>query len=364
MRSLLARLAPTLWTLGLSAAALAWFLPDWLAAGSGLRFVSPWWLLLGLAAPLVVVRHHLDRRLAGRFRHPLARLVVASGPGWRSRLVAPLVGVRALAVLLLAVALARPQDAARPEEAELEGIDIVLTLDLSLSMKATDLTPTRLEASKAVVQDFISRRKNDRIGAVIFAESAYTLCPLTLDYSALATMIADLDLGVIGGNATAIGNAIGVSLNRLRQSEAKSKVIILLTDGASNAGNISPEQASQFAKAVGVKIFTVLMGERDVAAVATGLDFFKRQIFGQQNVPVNRELLMQMSEGTGGAFFEASDRKGLESSFHAILDALEKSRLAEQGVVWAERFPAYLWPALLLLALDLGLALTVLRRMP
>lgn len=246
----------------------------------------------------------------------------------------------------------------------MEGIDIVMTLDLSLSMKAADLEPTRLEAAKAVVQDFIKRRKNDRIGSVIFAENAYTLCPLTLDYSILANMINDLKLGAIAGNATAIGNAVGVSINRLRKSEAKSKVIILLTDGTSNAGNISPEQATLFAQTLGIKIYTVLMGRQDMAPVSTGLDFFKQQIFGTQNVPINRELLVKMSEETGGAFFEATDRKALESSFHSILDALERSRIADQGVVYAEIFGRYLWIAVVLVILELALGAFVLRRMP
>jgi Ca-activated chloride channel family protein len=177
-------------------------------------------------------------------------------------------------------------------------------------------------------------------------------------------MINDIQLGAISGNATAIGNAVGVSINRLRKSDAKSKTIILLTDGSSNAGNISPEQATIFAKTLGIKIYTVLMGVQDVAQVSTGLDFFKQQIFGAQNVPINRDLLMKMSEDTGGAFFEATDRKGLVSSFHSILDALEKSRIADQGVVYAEVFGRYLWPGLILIAIELLLGLIVLRRTP
>jgi Ca-activated chloride channel family protein len=231
-------------------------------------------------------------------------------------------------------------------------------------MEAADLEPTRLAAAKAVVQDFIKRRKNDRIGAVIFAENAYTLCPLTLDYSILANMIKDIELGIIEGKATAIGNAVGVSINRLRKSDAKSKVIILLTDGTSNSGNISPAQATKFAQTLGIKIYTVLMGRQGEAPVSSGFDFFKQQIFGKQQVPINPELLAQMSEDTGGAFFEATDRKGLISSFHSILDALERSRIADQGVVYAEVFARYLWPAVVLIAIDLLLGLFLLRRIP
>ncbi|MDD5307924.1 MAG: VWA domain-containing protein [Deltaproteobacteria bacterium] len=364
MRRLLHRLAPAWWSLGLLAVAAAFYLPEWVGEGAGMKLASPWFLLGLFAVPLVIAAGLLESRTAGRLRFPLAGPLAAIGPTWRTFLVPVSVGLRATAVTLLAVALARPQDSTQPDETELKGIDMVLVLDVSMSMKATDLEPTRLDASKAVVQDFIKRRKNDRIGAVIFAENAYTLCPLTLDYSVLASMIDDVKLGVISGNATAIGNAVGVALNRLRKSDAKSKAVILLTDGASNAGNISPEQATTFAKTLGIKIYTVLMGERDVASVASGLDFFKQQIFGTQNVPINRELLEKMSKTTGGAFFEATDRKGLESSFHAILDALERSRIADQGMVWSEAFRRYLWPALFVMILDLFLTLAVLRRTP
>jgi Ca-activated chloride channel family protein len=177
-------------------------------------------------------------------------------------------------------------------------------------------------------------------------------------------MNSELELGVIDGRATAIGNALGVAINRLRKSDAKSKTIILLTDGASNAGNISPEQATAFARTLGIRIYTVLVGRQDEAPVATGFDFFNMQMFGSQTVPVNPELLRSISDDTGGVFFEATDRKALGTSFHRILDELERSRIADQGVVYAEVFGAYLWPALVLAALELLLGLAVLRRTP
>lgn len=357
-------LEPLIWSAGTLGTAAAIIIPSWLVEGSGLRFESPWFLLGLLIVPLSIAAGMLERRTSGRLRFPLVKLLAAAGPGWRARLAPAGVGLRSVSLALLVLALARPQDANLLQETELEGIDIVLTIDVSLSMKASDLEPTRLEAAKAVALDFVKRRKNDRIGAVIFAENAYTLCPLTLDYSVLSNMIAELQLGVIEGRATAIGNAVGVSINRLRKSEAKSKTIILVTDGTSNAGNISPEQATLFAETLGIKIYTILVGQKDEAPVASGWDFFKTKIFGTQSVPVNPELLRQMSEQTGGAFFEATDRKGLVSSFHAILDALERSRIADRGVVYAEAFPRYLWPGLLLAALDLLLALAVLRRTP
>jgi Ca-activated chloride channel homolog len=364
MRRLLSLAAPLLWSLGILALAALIYLPGWLSDGAGLRFENPWFLLGLLAVPLVVAAGMLERRSAGRLRFPLLGVLTQIGPGYRTYLIPALTGLRTVAVVFLVVALARPQDSTQREETETEGIDIIMTLDVSLSMKAGDLEPNRLAAAKSVVGDFIKRRKNDRIGAVIFAENAYTLCPLTLDYSVLSSMIHEIELGVIGGQATAIGNAVGVSINRLRKSDAKSKIIILLTDGTSNAGNISPEQAARFAQTLGIKVYTVLMGRQDTAQVSQGIDFFKQQVFGVQNVPINRELLVKMSEDTGGAFFEATDRKGLESSFHSILDELERSRIADQGVVYAEVFVFYLWPAIVLMILDLILTLVILRRTP
>jgi Ca-activated chloride channel family protein len=347
--------------LGLLSAIL---LPPWLVPGSSLRFDRPFLLLLGLLVPVVIARALLERRNGPRLRFPLAGVLARSGTGWRSRLAPLSTALQAGALALLAVAAARPQDSSQRQNTSLEGIDIVLTLDVSGSMQATDLRPTRLEASKSVVQDFIKRRSNDRMGAVVFASDAFTLCPLTLDYSVLASMIQDIQIGVIDDKSTAIGNAVGVAINRLRKSDAKSKAIILLTDGSSNAGNISPEQATAFARTMGIKIYTVLMGQKDQAEVASGLDFFARQMFGQQNVPINRDLLVSISEQTNGAFFEATDRSALESSFHSILDALERARIEDQGVVYAEVFGRYLFLALMLLCLEVLLAVTVLRRVP
>jgi len=365
MRRHLSWIEPLAWSAGMLLVTAAFVLPPWLREGPGMRFASPWFLLGLLAVPIVVAAGILERRSAGRIRMSTAQaLFSASRRSWRVRLLPATVGLRATAIALLALALARPQDANDRQESETRGIDIVLTLDVSGSMRADDLEPNRLEAAKNVTRDFISRRKNDRIGAVIFAENAFTLCPLTLDYSILSGMIAELSLGVIDDKATAIGNAVGVAINRLRKSDAKSKVIILLTDGSSNAGNISPEQATTFAKTLGIKVYTVLVGQKDTSQVASGFDFFKRQLFSTQSTPVNPELLRKMSTETGGAFFEATDTGSLVSSFHSILNALEKSRIADRGVIWGEVFAKYLWPALLLAALDLLLGLFVLRRTP
>ncbi len=364
MRNLALRFEPLFWAVGGIVLASLFYLPTWLSDGSQLFFDSPWFLLGLLGVPLVVAAAVMEKKNVGRVRFPLLFVLKSEGVGWKTRLLPLSVGVKSTAVALLSIAMARPMDRAIRTETETQGIDIVLTIDVSMSMQTGDLEPSRLEAAKAVVSDFIQRRKNDRIGAVIFAENAYTLCPLTLDYSILANMIRDIKLGVIGGNATAIGDAISRSINRLRKSDAKTKTILLLTDGASNAGSISPEQASLFAQTLGIKIYTIMMGKDDEGKVASGFDLFGQAIFGKQSAPINRELLVKMSEGTGGKYFEATDRKGLEMSFHKVLDALEKSRIEDMDVKPAEVFGMYLWPAMILLFLDLFLGLVVLRRTP
>ncbi|MBN2527967.1 MAG: VWA domain-containing protein [Deltaproteobacteria bacterium] len=337
---------PIAFALGLHLAAAAVFLPGWLGSDSGMQFVNPWFLLGLLLVPFVVAAGIRSRKRSGRLVHPLARIIGRQKRGWRTWLLPLSVGLRALIVTLVVVALARPQDSTEQTSVHMKGIDIVLTLDLSGSMASPDIPPSRVEAAKEVVLDFVQRRKNDRIGAVVFAENAYTLCPLTLDYSVLSQMIAELQLGVIEDRATAIGNALGVSINRLRKSDAKSKTIILLTDGTSNAGNVSPEQAIEFARTLGIRVYTILVGRNENSSA------------------INPDLLISMAKKTGGAFFTAEDKNEMVSSFHTILDALERSKIEDRGITYAEVFGRYLFLALLLGILDLILTVIVMRRTP
>ena len=267
-------------------------------------------------------------------------------------------------IACMGLALMGPQSIHARDSTDVEGIDIVLALDLSFSMQAADIEPDRFTATKQVVTDFVERRPNDRIGAVIFGRDAYTLLPLTTDHQALTTMIDELELGVIEGRGTAIGNAIGVALNRLRSSKAKSKVVILATDGQSNSGNVSPTQAAEFARALQVKVYTILMGRDDDAPVQSGVDLFGRPVFDRGNFPVNPELLREVASSTGAEAFEVTDRSGLEKSFHTILDALERSRMEDAGRVYGELFAAFVFPALGLLLLEVLLGTLVLRRFP
>ncbi|MCA9610345.1 MAG: VWA domain-containing protein [Myxococcales bacterium] len=349
-------------------------------APDSFRFERPWAAALLPAFLLVLAAHYVHEQRGPRVKMSRVHdLALAQRAGWRACLRHAPIGARAVAVVLLSVALMGPQSIHARDSAQIEGIDIVLTLDMSLSMQAGDIQPNRFVATQQVVDDFVQRRPNDRIGAVVFGRDAFTLMPLTTDKEALRGAISELQLGMVDGRGTAIGNAVGTSLNRLRDSEAASRVIILLTDGDSNSGNVSPEQAAEIARTMphplgstdadghereGVKIYTILMGRSDDAPVQQGTDIFGRPLFDRGNYPINPELLREMAETTGGEYFQVADRQGLENSFHQILDRLERSEIEDTGRVFGELFPALVWPAVLLLLLEVILRMVVLRRWP
>lgn len=362
---------PLLWTLlfGIPAFFAAGFavevLYDVPLNAESFRFERPGAAWLLLAVPLLLAAHYAKRHARPRIQLSRGMTLATLKPGWRLWLQGSTVGLRASALGLLVFALMGPQSIHGRQRSETEGIDIVLAMDVSLSMEAADIRPNRFDATKSVVLDFVQRRPDDRIGAVVFGRDAYTLLPLTTDKQALRTVIDELELRLVDGRGTAIGNAVGTSLNRLRSSEAASKVVILLTDGDSNAGNISPQQAAELASTMGVKVFAILMGERDAAPTQQGVGIFGTPIFGQtRSFPVNAELLQEMATTTGGEFFEVADRGALERSFHRILDELEKSEIEDTGRIYGELFGAFLWPAMLLLLLELLIRLAVLRRWP
>jgi Ca-activated chloride channel family protein len=353
-------------------------------AENSFRFERAWAALLLPAGLLVLVargwvQEHRAPRLQLSRVHDLA---IAGRRGWRTWFRHAPTGARVVAVVLMALALMGPQSIHARDSAEVEGIDILLTLDLSLSMQAADIRPNRFEATQQVVDEFIRRRPNDRIGAVVFGRDAYTLMPLTTDKEALRTAIAELELNMIDGRGTAIGNAVGTALNRLRDSQAESRVIILLTDGDSNSGNVSPQQAAEIARTLphprnatetdpeaaerrrGARIYTVMMGRSDDAQVQQGTDAFGRPLWDRGNFPINPELLRVMAESTGGQYFQATDREGLERSFHRILDTLERSEIEDTGRVYGELYPAFVWPAVILLVLEMLASTLILRRWP
>jgi Ca-activated chloride channel family protein len=323
------------------------------------RFGHPWLLLLPPVAVGLVLLLGIRRPRPAYLVHSRASELGAERPGIVARLRDLPVALRVFSVALLGLGLARPQTSTREDNLDLEGIDIVITLDMSGSMEERDLVPNRLEAAKAVIQDFVRRRPSDRIGLVIFGREAYTYAPLTLDHGTLLRMVADLRSGIVDGRGTAIGNGLGVALARLRKSDAKSKVVILLTDGDNNAGNISPIQAATFAQKLGVKIYTILAGAHDSAAEQ---DDDNRG--GGGRYPVNPKLLEEIASMTGGMPYLATDTNALVRRFQSILEDLEKSRIKDRSVLWAELYPFFLWPAFAALLLETLLRLSRLRRLP
>ncbi len=334
---------------------------------STFHFARPWAFFLLLALPLVWGWAWRARR-----RRPVLRLSSTRLYGGVPKSFAQIFrwvpgALEGLALLLVVVALARPQvRASRTEDASVEGIDIVLALDVSTSMKAADFKPVnRLAVAKKVIADFIGKRVNDRIGLVIFAGEAFTQAPLTLDYPVLLDVLKAVRMGVIA-DGTAIGDALATAINRLRGSDAKSRVIILVTDGDSNAGKISPGQAAKIAKEMGIRVYTIMVGKGGEVPYPAGRDAWGRVVYQQVKIPVNPDLLKEIARSTDGRFYVATDRASLEKNFQAILDDLQRSKLMEGGVYvrYTELFPMAALPALLALLLAHLLAATRLRTFP
>ncbi|MFT3773674.1 MAG: VWA domain-containing protein [Minicystis sp.] len=288
--------------------------------------------------------------------------------------------LRAAALVLLILAMARPVSVLRDTKSDDKGIDIMLVMDLSGSMRAVlDADPkdlpghpqlqrgrrlTRLDTAKIVIKDFIDRRRTDRIGVVVFGKAAYILSPPTLDYQLLTQLVSKMTLDVIDGSATAIGDGIGTAAARLRRSDAKSKVIILLTDGDSNAGMIAPESAAQLATSVGAKVYTIQIGNDDEVDVEEGVDLLGQPIYRRARFPVNPLLLQKIARDTGGEAFIATDGKALADSMHSVLDHLERTRFEARIASYEDLFPFLLVPGVLLVALDALLRAWLLRRFP
>lgn len=330
-------------------------------------FARPWALLLLLAIPLAIAALLLERRRAPRLRHPRAAVLASAGRGVLARAWWLPQALVVAALGLAAVALARPQGRERrPEGTSVEGIDIVIAFDLSTSMKAADFRPqNRLHVAKEVLKGFIGRRTSDRIGLVVFAGDAYTQCPLTLDYGILRALVDQLRFGVIE-DGTAIGNALGTAVNRLRESDAKSRAIVLITDGENNAGQLAPLEAAEMARALGIRVFPILVGKGGVVPYPVGTDLFGQPIYEHREFPVNPGLLQAIARTTGGAYANATDRASLEHGLQEVLDRMEKTRIFEAGATSRvdERFARFLAPAFWLALAGVALGVTRWRSFP
>jgi len=252
---------------------------------------------------------------------------------------------RILLLLIIAFTLSHPQLINVKKSFNAKGINIVLAVDVSGSMKATDFSPNRFEAAKSVISDFISGRNNDRIGLTVFAGEAYSACPLTIDYSTLEGFLNDISLGDIK-DGTAIGDGLAVSIAHLKKAKGKSKVIVLLTDGENNAGSISPELAANWAKEDNIKVYTIGVGSVNGGRIPV-TDQFGR-VIGYSITKLDEGLLKKIANTTGAKYFRATDEKKLANIYKEI-DHLEKTKVkVSKYYDYKEIFPWFLWAALLL----------------
>ena len=328
------------------------------------QFEDPWLLLFLLMVPFIAIQAKGKQQATIRYSSiGTLRAIHSARAEFLSML--PLI-LRLLAVSLLVLALARPQEGHKSTEILSVGVDIMLALDTSGSMQALDFIKdekrdTRLAMVKDVVSQFIENRPNDRMGMVVFGSEAYTQCPLTLDQGILQSFLSKLDIGM-AGDSTAIGSAIGIAVKRLKDLESESKVIILLTDGRNNAGNLPPIQAAQTAKAFGIKIHTIGVGTHGKAPFLVNSIFGQRYVY--QQVDIDEDTLKKISELTGGQYFRATDLESLKAIYQQI-DEMEKSEVKViDHSEYTELFHYFLIPGIFLLLLEITLSNTVLRRIP
>ncbi len=331
---------------------------------SSFRFADPWLLLAATVLPLLVwARIRQERLRRSTFRYPDLGILRGAGTTAAARLHRLPAALRLTALAFLVVAFARPQSGFDEEEVLTRGIDIVLALDNSTSMAAEDFRPkNRLAVAREAVAAFIQGRRTDRIGLVVFAGRGYTACPLTLDYDVLLEVLSGVDLAV-RDEGTAIGIGLAMALNRLRSGGGVSKVIVLLTDGRNNRGEIDPSTAAALARTLGIRVYTIGVGTRGEAPYPVEDPVFgKRYIYLRADM--DEDSLRGIAESTGGRYFRATDRESLQEIFGAI-DALEKTEVKVKHYThYTELFPYLAWPAAAVFLLELGLAATWLRRLP
>ena len=269
--------------------------------------------------------------------------------------------LRLLAVALLFIVMARPQSVNRWQKVSTEGIDIIIDLDISSSMLAQDFNPNRLEAAKDVAIRFISGRPDDRIGLVVFSGESFTQCPLTTDHAVLINLFREVKSGMIE-DGTAIGDGLATAINRLKDSKARSKVVILLTDGMNNAGEIAPLTAAEIAKTFGIRVYTIGVGTRGTAPYPVQTPYGIR--YQQMRVQIDEEVLQKIAAMTGGKYFRATNNKKLEEIYKEI-DRMEKSKIdVKQFSKRQEEYMRFALLAALLLLLEWVLGSTVLKKFP
>ncbi len=329
------------------------------------RFANPEYLALLILLPLVAV-YYLRRRgkISGQMKFSTLRHIKKVPVSFRQVMRRQLYLVRLIILALIILGLARPQSGSQQEEIITEGIDIMLVVDVSTSMLAEDFKPkNRLGAAKSVAKEFVEGRRNDPIGMVIFGREAFSQCPLTLDYGVLMEILDKTDVAPEEWDGTAIGNGLATAVARLKDSKAKSKVIILLTDGENNAGEVDPITAAQVAHTFDIRLYTIGAGTRGTAMYP-----FEHPIFGKQYKPIpveiDEELLTRMADITGGKYYRATNTDKLREIYLEIGE-LEKTKIeVKEFTKYAELYVYFAGAGLLLLLLEIIFANTYLRKLP
>jgi Ca-activated chloride channel homolog len=325
-------------------------------------FADPeyFWLMLLIPAAIGWYIYRL------RYHHPTLQISSIKAfnhlsPGWRLYSRHILFGLRLVAVSMFIIALARPQTNMSRQDISVEGIDIMLATDISSTMLAEDIKPNRLEAAKEVAVEFINSRPDDRIGLVIFSGESFTQCPLTTDHAKLINLYNDIKFGLID-DGTAIGDGLATAVNRLKESKARSKVIILLTDGVNNMGAIDPQSAAEIASIYNIRIYTIGAGTIGFAPAPVRTPFGMQ--YTQMEVKIDEPLLRKISAMTNGKYFRATNKKKLEEIYKEI-DRMEKSKIdVTEFKRKKEEFMIFALIGLLLFGIETLLRYTILRTLP
>ena len=321
-------------------------------------------LLWLLVIPVLLVLHYIYQEVAERRPHMRVSTAVpwmASGRSFMALLRHVPFLLRTFALVMIIVAIARPRSSEEMERVDTEGIDIVLAMDVSTSMLARDLTPDRINASKDIAIEFIAQRPTDRMGIVVFAGESFTQCPLTTDRATLINLMKEVQTDLIE-DGTAIGNGLATAVARMKDSDAKSRVVILLTDGVNNRGEISPQMAAEIAKTYGVRVYTIGVGKEGMAPypVMTPWGVEVQNV----KVEIDEKLLSEIAESTGGRYFRATDNTKL-AEIYSEINKMEKARTTVDSFpIYKELFGLYALLALLALLLELLLNWFVIRRLP
>jgi Ca-activated chloride channel family protein len=327
-----------------------------------IEFAYPWVLFFLILIPAIIYWHWNNNRKTSASIKVTTTHFLQHTKSWRTQMRHLPFLLRCLALICIIVALARPQERFTEDEINGEGIDMVLCFDISGSMTEKDMLPNRLEASKQVALDFVEHRPGDRIGIVIFSSQSFTLCPITTDHNTVRTQISNIENGYLQDEGTAIGSGLATSVDRLRHTNSKSKVVILLTDGVDFGGAISPDIAKDMAKLYGVKVYTIGIGTEKEIEVP--VETMLGSVMQKKKLEYNEALLKSLATETGGQYFHATTKEALQGIYDSI-NKLEKSKVQVTTYnKFTDKYHLPLMIGLCLVALELILRLTVFKKFP